>query len=88
MKITALELTVLEHLVVVTLKTDEGLEGYGFTQKGRSIAEALAEVVRPQVLGEDPLTMSASGTRCWTETAGAVCSPLMPTAAWMWPCGI
>lgn len=54
MKITALELTVLEHLVVVTLKTDEGLEGYGFTQKGRSIAEALAEVVRPQVLGEDP----------------------------------
>jgi L-alanine-DL-glutamate epimerase-like enolase superfamily enzyme len=54
MKVTAIELTVLEHLVVVTVKTDEGLEGHGFAQKGRSVAEALAEVVRPQVLGEDP----------------------------------
>jgi len=54
MRVTAMELAVLEHLVVVTIKTDEGLAGHGFAQKGRSVAEALAEVVRPQVLGEDP----------------------------------
>jgi len=54
MRVSAMELTVLQHLVVVTLKTDEGIEGHGFAQKGRSVAEALAEVVRPQVVGEDP----------------------------------
>jgi len=54
MKISSMDLTVLEHLVVVTLKTDDGLAGHGYAQKGRSVAEALAEVVRPQVIGEDP----------------------------------
>ena len=54
MRISALELKVLPHLVIVTLKTDEGLEGHGFAQKGRSVAQAIAEVVRPQVVGEDP----------------------------------
>jgi L-alanine-DL-glutamate epimerase-like enolase superfamily enzyme len=54
MRVSAMELTVLQHLVVVTLKTDEGIDGHGFAQKGRSVAEALAEVVRPQVVGEDP----------------------------------
>lgn len=54
MRVSELKLTVLPHLVVVTLSTDEGLEGHGFAQKGRSVAEAIAEVVRPQVVGEDP----------------------------------
>ena len=54
MRVTELELTVLEHLVVVNMKTDDGLEGNGFAQKGRSVAQAIAEVVRPQVIGEDP----------------------------------
>jgi len=54
MKVTALELTVLERLVVVTVKTDEGIEGHGFAQKGRSVAEAIAAIVRPQIVGEDP----------------------------------
>ena len=54
MRISALNLAVLPHLVVVTLRTDEGLEGHGFAQKGRSVAQAIAEVVRPQVVGESP----------------------------------
>lgn len=54
MKICAVELTVLKHLVVVKVKTDEGLEGHGFAQKGLSVAQAIAEVVRPRVVGEDP----------------------------------
>jgi L-alanine-DL-glutamate epimerase-like enolase superfamily enzyme len=54
MRISAMELTVLEQMVVVTLRTDDGLIGHGYTQKGRSVAEALASVVREQVLGEDP----------------------------------
>ena len=54
MRITKLELSVLEKLVVVSLTTDEGLVGNGFAQKGRSVAQAIAEVVRPQVVGEDP----------------------------------
>ena len=54
MRVSAVELTVLEHLVVVTIKTDEGLEGHGFAQKGLSVAQSLADVVRPQVLGRDP----------------------------------
>ncbi len=54
MRVSTMEFTVLENLVVVTVVTDEGLEGHGYAQKGRSVAEALASVVRPQVLGEDP----------------------------------
>ena len=54
MRISAIELKVLKNLVVVIVKTDEGLEGHGFAQKGRSVATAIAEVVRPNVLGEDP----------------------------------
>jgi len=54
MRVSAVEFNVLEHLVVVTVQTDEGLEGHGFAQKGRSVAEVLAEVARPQVLGRDP----------------------------------
>ena len=54
MRVSAVELTVLENLVVVTIKTDDGLEGHGFAQKGRSVAQALADIVRPQVLGCDP----------------------------------
>ena len=54
MRVSAMDLTVLENLVVVTVKTDDGLEGHGFAQKGRSVAQALADIVRPQVLGQDP----------------------------------
>ena len=54
MRVSFMELTVLEHLVVVTVKTDEGLEGHGFAQKGRAVAEALAAIVRPQIVGQDP----------------------------------
>ena len=54
MEISAVELTVLDHLVVVKVKTNEGLEGHGFAQKGLSVAQAIAEVVRPRVVGEDP----------------------------------
>jgi L-alanine-DL-glutamate epimerase-like enolase superfamily enzyme len=54
MRVSAVELTVLETLVVVTIKTDDGLEGHGFAQKGRSVAQSLADIVRPQVLGRDP----------------------------------
>ena len=50
MRVSGVELTVLENLVVVTIKTDEGLEGHGFAQKGRSVAQALADIVRPEVL--------------------------------------
>ena len=54
MRISEVELKVLKNLVVVTVKTDEGLEGHGFAQRGLSVATAIAEIVRPQVLGEDP----------------------------------
>jgi L-alanine-DL-glutamate epimerase-like enolase superfamily enzyme len=54
MRISDMKLTVLDHLVVVTVNTDEGVSGHGFAQKGRSVAEAIAEIVRPQVIGEDP----------------------------------
>ena len=36
MRISEMGLAILEHLVVVTVRTDEGLEGHGFAQKGRS----------------------------------------------------
>lgn len=54
MRVSEVTLAVLPSLVVVTVTTDEGLKGYGFAQKGRSVAEAIGEVVRPQVIGEDP----------------------------------
>ena len=54
MRVSAMKLTVLENLVVVTLETDDGLKGHGFAQKGRSVAQALADIVRPQVLGQNP----------------------------------
>ena len=54
MRVTAIELKVLPHLVVVTVKTDAGIEGHGFAQKGMSVAQAIADTVRPQVVGEDP----------------------------------
>ena len=54
MRITAVELKVLPHLVVVTVKTDAGIDGHGFAQKGLSVAQAIADTIRPQVLGEDP----------------------------------
>jgi L-alanine-DL-glutamate epimerase-like enolase superfamily enzyme len=44
----------LERLAVVTIKTDVGIEGHGFALQGLSVAQAIAEVVRPQVVGEDP----------------------------------
>jgi len=54
MCVTAVELKVLPHLVVVTVKTDVGIEGHGFAQKGLSVAQAIADTIRPQVIGEDP----------------------------------
>ena len=54
MRVSAVELTVLEKLVVVTIKTDDGLEGHGFAQKGFSVAQSLSDIVRPQLLGCDP----------------------------------
>jgi len=53
-KIASFGLVVLERQVVVVLKTDDGLEGYGYAQKGRSVAQALADIVRPEILGQDP----------------------------------
>ena len=54
MRVAAIDLKVLPHLVVVTVKTDVGIEGHGFAQKGLSVAQAIADTIRPQVIGEDP----------------------------------
>ena len=45
-------------IVVVVVRTDEGIEGYGFgwgIKGGRRLAEEIAAVFKPELLGEDPL---------------------------------
>jgi L-alanine-DL-glutamate epimerase-like enolase superfamily enzyme len=46
------------EIVVVTIKTDGGIDGHGFgwgVKGGARLAHAIAEVYRPELLGEDPL---------------------------------
>ena len=47
-----------EDHVVVTIRTDEGIEGHAFGQGvkgGRRLAEAIVSVFKPEILGEDPI---------------------------------
>jgi len=46
------------QIVVIVVKTDSGLEGYGFgwgTKGGMRTAHTIAEVFRPELIGNDPL---------------------------------
>ena len=46
------------QIVVVVIRTDEGIEGYGFgwgVKGGMRIAHTIAEVYRPELIGKDPL---------------------------------
>ena len=46
------------QIVVIVVKTDSGLEGYGFgwgTKGGMRTAHTIAEVFRPALIGNDPL---------------------------------
>jgi L-alanine-DL-glutamate epimerase-like enolase superfamily enzyme len=46
------------EIVVVTMKTDAGIDGHGFgwgVKGGARLAHTIAEVYRPELLGEDPL---------------------------------
>ncbi len=54
------------QIVVVVVRTDTGLEGYGFgwgNKGGMRIAHAIAEVFRPELIGKDPLDRE----RLWHE---------------------
>ncbi len=46
------------QIVVLVVKTDSKLEGYGFgwgTKGGMRLAHTIAEVFRPKLIGNDPL---------------------------------
>ena len=48
----------VSEIVVVTVKTDAGIDGHGFgwgVKGGARVAHAIAEVYRPELVGEDPL---------------------------------
>ena len=90
MKIRSLETFTRQHLGIVRVRTDDGLEGYG--QLSPFNADLTAQVfhrqIAPHVLGEDPLAIDRLADRCieaeYKFPGSYVCRALtgLDTALW------
>jgi hypothetical protein len=88
MVITEVELLVVEkqpgqELVLLTVKTDAGIEGHSMgwgAKGGKRLAEEIAAVIVPEILGEDPINREYLTTKSIRPTAGVDTCPSPPTA--------
>ncbi|MEH7249038.1 enolase C-terminal domain-like protein [Neobacillus niacini] len=57
------------EVYVVKILTDEGIEGYGggigYTRTGRATAEVIRQVIKPNIIGEDPLNREKIWQKLW-----------------------